>query len=78
MRTLWPTQTHRLPSDPIVRYPTGLPVFYRWAEIISHTPCGPGVNTISATLEYIDRVGGILGSAGPTLVNWPCMVSDVS
>lgn len=71
-------QTHRFPPDPIVRYPTRLPVFFRWAEIISHTPCGLGVNVISATLEYIDYVGGVLGSAGPRTVNWPCTVSDVS
>lgn len=44
--------------------------------MISRTPCGLGVNVITATLEYIDGVGGILGSAGPTAVYVFCPVSE--
>eukprot|EP00752_Nemacystus_decipiens_P003380 g3127.t1 len=50
----------------------------RWADVISRTPCGNGMNTITATLEYIDRVGGILGSAGPRSVNNGCPTISMS
>ena len=45
----------------------------RWAEVVTHVPCGgyydiypAGRVHITATLEYIDGVGGTLGSAGRT------------
>ncbi|CAM9530751.1 unnamed protein product, partial [Laminaria digitata] len=46
----------------------------RWSEIITHVPCGGSAQNpagrllISSTLEGIDGVGGVLGSAGPTNV----------
>jgi len=59
---------------PIPTYPTRLPV-WRWAEVISRTPCGTGVNTITATIMNIDGVGGTLGRAGPTSIYTNCPVS---
>eukprot|EP00752_Nemacystus_decipiens_P017344 g15540.t1 len=50
----------------------------RWADVISRTPCGNGVNTITATLEYIDGVGGTLGFAGPRSLNSGCPTISVS
>lgn len=53
----------------------------RWAEVISHVPCGgnsqfpAGRLLIDATLEEIDGSGGILGSAGPTRIWSGCNVS---
>ncbi|CAM9332643.1 unnamed protein product, partial [Laminaria digitata] len=46
----------------------------RWSEVITHVPCGgtdddpAGRLLISSTLETIDGVGGILGSAGPSRI----------
>ena len=51
----------------------------RWSEIITHVPCGgssdnpAGRLMISSTLEQIDGVGGVLGSAGPTNVWNSCL-----
>ncbi|CAN0374069.1 unnamed protein product, partial [Laminaria digitata] len=50
----------------------------RWAELITHVPCGGSVDSpagrlvISSTLEPIDGVGSVLGSAGPTSVWSAC------
>ena len=46
----------------------------RWSEVITNVPCGgnsvnpAGRLLISATLEPIDGINGILGSAGPTRI----------
>ena len=51
---------------------------HRWAEVVTHVPCGgndvspPGRLLIEATLDAIDGVGGVLGFAGPTLVWSDC------
>ena len=50
----------------------------RWSEVITHVPCGgtsvypAGRLLISATLEPIDGINGILGSAGPDEVWTDC------
>ncbi|CAN0521053.1 unnamed protein product, partial [Laminaria digitata] len=50
----------------------------RWSEVITHVPCGgnddnpAGRLLISSTLETIDGVGGVLGSAGPSQIWTSC------
>ncbi|CAN0530488.1 unnamed protein product, partial [Laminaria digitata] len=50
----------------------------RWAEVITHVPCGgnddspAGRLLISSTVKRIDCVGGILGSAGPREIWTSC------
>eukprot|EP00904_Undaria_pinnatifida_P013082 jgi/Undpi1/8904/HiC_scaffold_25.g11366.m1 len=50
----------------------------RWAEVITHVPCGGNVNypagrlLLNATLEEIDGAGSTLGSAGPRSVWSAC------
>ena len=50
----------------------------RWSEVITHVPCGgnsefpAGRLLISSTLEPIDGVGGVLGSAGPSQIWSSC------
>lgn len=45
----------------------------RWAEVITHVPCGgsdenpAGRLLISTTLEAIDGAGGVIGSSCPSL-----------
>lgn len=51
--------------------------------MITHVPCGrsrdypAGRLLIEATIEEIDGVGGILGSAGPKEVWRPCFITAV-
>lgn len=51
---------------------------FRWAELITHVPCGgttanpAGQLFITAKLTTIDGANGILGSAGPTRVWESC------
>lgn len=51
---------------------------YRWAEVITHIPCGgtdeiPGGRLlVSATLGEIDGVGGTYGGAAPTNIWSEC------
>lgn len=53
----------------------------RWAEVITHVPCGgttanpAGRLLITAELKEIDGAGGILGSAGPTSIWYECNVA---
>ena len=54
-------------TSPTVAYP-------RWEEIMTHTPCGNGVNTIYVTLESIDGPGGFSLGSGPRGVNEGCLV----
>ena len=47
---------------------------HRWAEVVTHVPCGgddvfpPGRLLIEATFEAIDGFGEVVGFAGPTVV----------
>ncbi|CAN0394128.1 unnamed protein product, partial [Laminaria digitata] len=56
----------------------------RWSEIITHVPCGgnsanpAGRLLIRSTLEEIDGLRGVLGSAGPSSVWRSCPTVSLS
>ena len=59
-------------ANSLIFIPQTLVRLRRWSEIITHVPCGGSTENpagrllISSTLEEIDGVGGVLGSAGPS------------
>lgn len=50
----------------------------RWAEVITHTPCGNGSLAVTAELTNIDGVGSTLGYAGPSYIWATCPSISVS